>query len=182
MSNPYGLSRTATRGRGAAEAPPNRFEKLCIEWEPEIRAGITMDGDTEATPQPIKTTFFDDDTQSIISRNDSPDIGFDMSLNPYRGCEHGCAYCYARPYHEYLGFDAGIDFESKIMVKRRAAELLEKALSGKKWIPSPLACSGVTDCYQPVEKRLGITRECLEVLAKTHHPVGIITKNQLVTR
>ncbi len=182
MPNPFALSRRATHGRGAREAPPNRFEKLHVTWEPEVQAGVAPDGNPDSLPPTIKTSFLRDDTQTIISRNDSPDIGFDVSLNPYRGCEHGCAYCYARPYHEYLGFDAGIDFESKIMVKTRAAELLERELSSKRWKPSPLACSGVTDCYQPVEKELEITRQCLGVLARFCHPVGIITKNHLVTR
>lgn len=182
MRNPHGLSRKIARGRGAAEAPPNRFEKLQIEWEPEIQAGQAPDDDLKNPPRAIKTTFLRDDTQSIISKNDSPDIPFDISLNPYRGCEHGCAYCYARPYHEYLGFDAGIDFESKIMVKPEAANLLELALSRKHWEPKTLACSGVTDCYQPVEKRLEITRQCLKVLSKCLHPIGMISKNHLVTR
>ena len=165
-----------------AEAPPNRFEKLHIEWEPEVQAGVPPDGGADLPPTAIKTTFLQDDTQSIISKNDSPDIPFDISLNPYRGCEHGCAYCYARPSHEYLGFDAGIDFESKIMVKPKAANLLEQALSSKNWEPKTLACSGVTDCYQPVENRLEITRQCLQVLSKSLHPVGMISKNHLVTR
>lgn len=182
MDNPHGLSRKIARGRGAAESPPNRFEKLHIEWEPEVQAGVSPDGDLDLPPRPIKTSFLRDDTQSIITKNSSPDIPFEVSLNPYRGCEHGCAYCYARPYHEYLGFDAGIDFESKIMVKPTAAILLEKALAGKQWLPKTLACSGVTDCYQPVEKRLEITRQCLAVLARCLHPVALITKNHMVTR
>lgn len=175
MSNPYAISPQVARGRGVAEAPPNRFEKLQVEFEPEEQHG---DSDDRA----IRTVFYHDDTQTIISHNDSPDIGFDISLNPYRGCEHGCAYCYARPTHEYLGFNLGIDFETKIMVKKRAAALLEKALRAKSWKPSTLACSGVTDCYQPIEKKLEITRGCLEVLRRVRHPVAIITKNHLVTR
>jgi DNA repair photolyase len=170
------------RGRGAVESPGNRFEKLRVEIDwgavEEIQAN-----DPDADGAPLrKTVYFRDDSQSIISTNDSPDLGFDASLNPYRGCEHGCAYCYARPYHEYLGFNAGLDFESKIMVKERAAELLERELSAKNWQPKVLACSGVTDCYQPVERELRITRSCLEVLARFRNPVGIITKNALVTR
>ncbi|MEM7013080.1 MAG: PA0069 family radical SAM protein [Verrucomicrobiota bacterium] len=132
-------------------------------------------------PKP-KTVFFRDDSQSIISRNSSPDLGFDASLNPYRGCEHGCSYCYARPYHEYLGFSAGLDFESKIMVKENAPELLERELSSPNWKPQVLACSGVTDCYQPIERKLEITRRCLEVLARFGNPVTVVTKNGLVTR
>ena len=109
-------------------------------------------------------------------------MGFDTSINPYRGCEHGCIYCYARPTHEYLGFSAGLDFESKIMVKMDAPELLEAELSSPKWKPQVIVMSGVTDPYQPVERKLRITRKCLEVLAKFRNPVAIITKNRLVTR
>lgn len=109
-------------------------------------------------------------------------MGFEVSLNPYRGCEHGCAYCYARPTHEYLGFSAGLDFETRIVVKEEAPELLQAALASPRWKPQTLVMSGVTDPYQPVEKRLRVTRRCLEVLAWARHPVGIVTKNHLVTR
>jgi DNA repair photolyase len=162
------------RGRGATANPPNRFERLQYhtdEWcEPD------------SAERRIETQFFRDDSQSVISYNQSPDIGFEASLNPYRGCEHGCAYCYARPTHEFLGFSAGIDFETKIMVKPRAAELLRQELSSKRWQPQCLVLSGVTDCYQPIEKKLGITRACLEVLTEFRNPVAIVTKNYLVTR
>ena len=114
--------------------------------------------------------------------NDSPDVGFDASINPYRGCEHGCVYCYARPTHEYLGFSAGIDFETKILVKHDAPELLRQALAKKGWAPQPIAVSGNTDCYQPVERHLKLTRRCLEVLAEFRNPAIVITKNQLVAR
>ncbi len=169
------------RGRGTVENPPNRFEKLSIEtdageWEEIARV------DPDFEPKRPKTESLRDDSQSIISTNQSPDIGFTHSLNPYRGCEHGCAYCYARPYHEYLGFNAGLDFETRIMVKERAPELLEEHLSRKSWNPTPLACSGVTDCYQPLEGKLEITRRCLEVLASFRNPIGIVTKNALVAR
>lgn len=153
--------------------PANRFERLSLERD--------ADWDPDQDPAPA-TRFYQDHSQSIISHNDSPDIPFDVSLNPYRGCEHGCAYCYARPTHEYLGFSAGLDFESRIMVKQNAAELLLKALSAPGWKPQWLAMSGVTDPYQPVERKLQVTRRCLEVLAKVRHPVGLITKNHLVTR
>ncbi|NIP94002.1 MAG: radical SAM protein, partial [Akkermansiaceae bacterium] len=123
-----------------------------------------------------------DDSQSIIARNTSEDLSFDASINPYRGCEHGCAYCYARPYHEYLGYSAGLDFESRILVKERAADLLEKQLSSPRYLPKVLAMSGVTDPYQPVERKLMITRSCLEVLARFRNPVVLISKNALVTR
>ncbi|HXI71250.1 MAG TPA: PA0069 family radical SAM protein [Verrucomicrobiae bacterium] len=163
--------------RGAAENPPNRFEKIHLEpdadWNP--------DADTEGGPGP-RTQFFKDHSQTVISRNDSPDIGFQTSLNPYRGCEHGCIYCYARPFHEYLGFSAGLDFESKIMVKEDAPELLRKELSSPKWQPQVIFLSGVTDCYQPVERKLKLTRRCLEVLTEFRNPLFIVTKNHLVTR
>lgn len=164
---------SSPRGRGAAINPANRFEKLSFERDP--------DWDPEQDPAP-RTQFLRDLSQSIITYNDSPDIPFRASLNPYRGCEHGCAYCYARPTHEYLGFSAGLDFESKIMVKENAPELLRRELSSPKWKPQELTMSGVTDCYQPVERKLQITRRCLSVLAEFRNPVSIITKNALVTR
>jgi DNA repair photolyase len=165
--------------RGAADNPPNRFEKIHLEpdadWNP--------DDDAEgARPPGPRTQFFKDHSQTVISRNDSPDIGFRAGVNPYRGCEHGCIYCYARPFHEYLGFSAGLDFESKIMVKLDAPELLRKELSSPKWSPQVIFMSGVTDCYQPVERKLKLTRRCLEVLAEFRNPVFIVTKNKLVTR
>jgi DNA repair photolyase len=161
------------RGRGAAGNPPNRFERVRLEraedWNPE------------EDPSP-KTQFLRDLSQTIISYNNSPDISFNASLNSYRGCEHGCSYCYARNTHEYLGFSAGLDFETKIMVKENAPELLRRELSSPKWKPQVLAMSGVTDCYQPIERRLQLTRQCLAVLAEFRNPVSIITKNYLVTR
>jgi DNA repair photolyase len=140
-----------------------------------------QDWDPANDPAPA-TQFLRDHSQSIISYNDSPDIPFTASLNPYRGCEHGCAYCYARPFHEYLGFSAGLDFETRIMVKEDAPKLLRQALAARSWKPQWLALSGVTDPYQPVERRLQITRRCLEVLLECRNPVGIVTKNHLVTR
>jgi DNA repair photolyase len=165
--------------RGATVNPPNPFERLHIEEDAEAELKRVEPDWSPPTPG---TAFYVDDTQSIISRNDSPDIGFETSLNPYRGCEHGCSYCYARRYHEFLGFSAGIEFESKIMVKLRAPELLRCELSKPSWQPQVVACSGVTDPYQPVERRLEITRRCLAVLAEFRNPVGVITKNHLVTR
>jgi DNA repair photolyase len=159
--------------RGAPENPANRFEKIHLEpdadWNP----------DDDVLP---RTQFLVDHSQTAISYNDSPDIGFNASLNPYRGCEHGCIYCYARPTHEFLGFSAGLDFESKIMVKESAPELLHRELSSPKWQPQVIVMSGVTDCYQPVERKLKLTRHCLEVLLEFRNPVAIITKNFLVTR
>src|SRR5207248_7192516 len=128
------------------------------------------------------TQYFGDGTRTIITRNTSPDVGFETSLNPYRGCEHGCIYCYARPTHEYLGFSAGLKFESKIMVKTNAPQLLRAEMESPRWEPQTLVLSGVTDPYQPVERKLRITRGCLEVLAHFRNPVAIITKNHLVTR
>jgi DNA repair photolyase len=160
------------KGRGASWNPQNRFETL--EY---IR-------DEEAPPEEESrgTLYLRDPTRTIIATNDSPDVGFDASINPYRGCEHGCIYCFARPSHEYLGFSAGLDFETKILVKEDAPALLREELSAKKWQPKVLVMSGVTDPYQPIERRLGITRGCLEVLAEFRNPVAIITKNHLVTR
>jgi DNA repair photolyase len=161
------------RGRGAALNPHNRFERLRYDPDP--------DADGSEDPAPT-TQFFKDTTRSIIATNDSPDVGFSASINPYRGCENGCIYCYARPTHEYLGFSAGLDFESRIMVKEDAPALLRRELSSPRWQPQPLGVSGVTDPYQPVERRLRLTRRCLEVLAEFRNPVAVITKSHLVTR
>jgi DNA repair photolyase len=161
------------RGRGTPINPPNRFEPLSYSRDPEWN---------DLEDPALETQFFKDTSRSIITYNDSPDVGFDASINPYRGCEHGCIYCYARPTHEYLGFSAGLDFESKILVKEDAPELLRRELSSPRWKPQVLAISGVTDSYQPIERRLQLTRHCLQVLAEFRNPVVIITKNYLVTR
>src|SRR5438132_11599005 len=160
-------------GRGASWSPANRFEKLHVDLT-DIDC-VDVDPPTDKQPR-RQTQYFRDGTKSIITRNASPDVGIETSLNPYRGCEHGCIYCYARPTHEYLGFSAGLDFESKIMVKTNAPELLRAELESPRWEPQTLVMSGVTDPYQPVEKKLRITRGCLEVLAKFRNPVAIITK------
>jgi DNA repair photolyase len=165
------MAEAAVKGRGAIGNPRNRFETIEIERDEEVPG-----------PERIDTELLRDTSRSVIAYNDSPDVGFDASVNPYRGCEHGCVYCYARPFHEYLGFSAGLDFESRILVKEDAPELLRKELASPKWQPQTLAMSGVTDCYQPAERRLEITRRCLEVLADFRNPVGVITKNELVTR
>lgn len=158
----------ATRGRGATANPAGRFERLeTTRWDEE-------DGP--------KTEIFFETAKGIIATIDSPDVGFEASVNPYRGCEHGCIYCFARPTHEYMGLSAGMDFETKIFAKTNAPELLRKALMSPGWKPQPIGMSGVTDPYQPVERELQITRRCLEVLAEFRQPVVIITKNQLVTR
>jgi len=161
------------RGRGAAGNPPNRFVPLHLERD--------TDWDPSEDPAP-RTQFLRDASKTFINYNDSPDIGFEASINPYRGCEHGCIYCYARPFHEYLGFSAGLDFETRIVVKEDAPELLRAELAARRWKPQVIAMSGVTDCYQPVERRLKLTRRCLEVLADFRNPVVIVTKNHLVTR
>ena len=172
-------SREAIHGRGASWSPANRFEKLHVD----LNDFDVVDVDPEAEERPRRETqYFQDGTKSVITRNASPDVGFETSLNPYRGCEHGCIYCYARPTHEYLGLSAGLDFESKIMVKTRAPELLRAELESPCWQPQTLVMSGVTDPYQPIERKLCITRGCLEVLAKFRNPVAIITKNRLVAR
>jgi DNA repair photolyase len=160
-------------GRGAADNPPNRFELICHERDPDAPA--------EAGPGPA-TQFLRDTSRSILVTNDSPDVGFEVSINPYRGCEHGCVWCYARPTHEYLGFSAGLDFETKILVKEDAPELLRRELASPLWVPRPVAVCGVTDAYQPVERRLRLTRRCLEVFAEFRNPVTVVTKSRLVTR
>lgn len=163
-------------GRGASFNPPNRFERLHLEPDPDADPG------PEDEPTRPRTEFYHDTTGTILSRNDSPDIGHAYGLNPYRGCEHGCAYCYARPYHEYLGWSSGLDFETRILVKLRAPELLRQELTAPRWQPEPIALSGATDCYQPAERGFRLTRGCLEVCADLRQPILVITKNALVTR
>lgn len=166
-------SKNPIRGRGASDNPANRFEGKYTDYDLDEETGEKPSQDTKLIP---------DDTKNILSKNESPDLPFTYGLNPYRGCEHGCIYCYARPTHEYLGFSAGLDFESRIMVKYDAAEKLRSKFASKSWKPESITLSGVTDPYQPVERELEITRSCLEVFAEARNPVGIITKNYLVTR
>ena len=166
-------------GRGANWNPANRFQPLDVQLDFEHTDDVAeLLQDLQRHP----THYLIDTSRSIIATNDSPDVGFTHSINAYRGCAHGCIYCYARPTHEYLDFSAGIDFETRILVKPRAPELLRQALADPRWKPVTLAMSGVTDCYQPVERKLQLTRGCLEVLAECRNPVGLITKNHLVTR
>lgn len=160
-------------GRGSSDNPANRFESIHYDAD--------ADSPPEERPAPA-TQFLRDRTQSLITTNDSPDVPFEASINPYRGCEHGCVYCYARPFHEYLGFSAGLDFETRILVKEDAPRLLRRELNSPSWKPKVLAISGVTDPYQPIERSLQLTRRCLEVLAEFRNPVGIVTKNHLVAR
>ncbi|HEX4997769.1 MAG TPA: PA0069 family radical SAM protein [Terriglobia bacterium] len=162
------------KGRGAVSNPANRFERLSYGAPDDETSGEEGPG--------LQTILLKDTSRSIINYNDSPDVGFDASVNPYRGCEHGCVYCFARPNHEYLGFSAGLDFETRILVKEDAPELLRRELARQSWRPQTIAISGVTDAYQPVERRLELTRRCLAVLAECRNPVVIITKNELVTR
>jgi DNA repair photolyase len=161
-------------GRGSADNPPNRFEPIALEpdWD---------DVPPEDRPAPT-TQYIRDTSRSILCQNDSPDVGFEWSVNPYRGCEHGCIYCYARPTHEYFGLSAGLDFETKIFVKEDAPELLRRELMRPKWTGQTISLSGVTDCYQPIERKLMLTRRCIEVAAEFRNPVGVITKSHLITR
>jgi len=148
--------------------PPNRFEAAHVQWD-------------EQAP-PADLDVIEEDAKSILARNDSPDVPFRWSVNPYRGCFHGCAYCYARPSHQYLGYGAGTDFERKLLVKRNAADLLKRALARRSWRGETIAFSGNTDCYQPLEARYALTRACLQVCLEHRNPVGVITKSALVTR
>lgn len=161
-------------GRGSSTNPANRFEPLHIAPDPDEGA--------DRSPAAPATIYLRDFSKSVISSNTSPDLPFDRSLNPYRGCEHGCIYCYARPTHEYFGLSAGLDFETRIFVKEHAPALLRDELAAATWEPQLIALSGVTDPYQPVERKLRLTRGCLEVLADARNPVHIVTKNALVTR
>lgn len=161
------------RGRGSSDNPANRFIGEYLDYD--------IDEETGQKPS-AKTRLIRDHTKNILSTNDSPDIPFNYSINPYRGCEHGCIYCYARPTHEFLGFSAGLDFESKIMVKYDAAKKLRLKFNSKSWKPEVVVMSGVTDPYQPIESKLRITRACLMVFEEFLNPVSIITKNYLVTR
>ena len=168
-------NQAALKGRGTALNPPNRFETAS-------RVAFDDGWDHEETDLKPRTSLIKDATRSIITRNDSPDIQFSSSINPYRGCEHGCIYCFARPSHAYLGFSAGLDFETRIIFKPEAPRLLEKELSRPHYKPSVIVLGSNTDPYQPAERSLGLTRVILEVLERFNHPVGIITKSATVWR
>jgi len=162
--------------RGARSFVPGRFESAAREpfddgWTPE-----------EKDERELQTTVTVERARSILSRNDSPDVGFDRSINPYRGCAHGCSYCYARPSHAYLELSPGLDFETKLFAKTNAAELLREELAKPGYAPSPIALGANTDCYQPIERKYRITRQVLEVLAQCEHPVTIVTKSALIER
>lgn len=165
-------------GRGTYLNPANRFESLHLAGCPDFDDPSCP---PEERPHP-RTQFFTDASESLLTKNDSPDVGFAWGLNCYRGCEHGCAYCFARPFHEYLGWSSGLDFETKILVKLRAPELLRRELAAPRWTGEPIGMSGVTDCYQPAERHFQLTRACLAVCAEARQPVALITKNALVTR
>ncbi|HEX2477048.1 MAG TPA: radical SAM protein, partial [Lacipirellulaceae bacterium] len=167
------------KGRGAAVQPANPY--LQVQTQADLEQVESDEEYLEQFGRP-PTEYIPDLSQSIVTENDSPDVGFRYSVNPYRGCSHGCSYCYARPTHEYFGLSAGLDFETKVFVKYHAAELLREFLGRPSWRPETIAFSGVTDCYQPAERKFGITRACMEVAAECRQPVGIITKNALVTR
>jgi DNA repair photolyase len=163
------------RGRGARNNDAGRFEKNS--------AAFFDDGwESLAELPPLKTTIFEEHPKSIIARNQSPDISFDRSINPYRGCEHGCVYCYARPTHAYMGLSPGLDFESKLFIKPNAAALLREELTAPNYTPRTIALGANTDPYQPIERTYRITRQVLEVLSEFNHPVGIVTKSALVLR
>src|SRR5260221_2240205 len=166
-------------GRGSHINPPNRFDR--IHAERDLEQVAHNDELVEALDRP-PTEYLPDRSRTVVSENDSPDISFRYSLNPYRGCAHGCSYCYARPTHEYLGLSAGLDFETKVFVKHDAAALLREFLGGPNWRAETIVMSGVTDCYQPAEREFRITRGCLEVLQEARQPFAIVTKNALVTR
>lgn len=164
----------ARRGRAARTNPPNRFERLHVDVDPRELS--------DDQRRQIETTYLVDPARTILSKNKSPDVPFTYSVNPYRGCSHGCVYCYARPTHEYLGFSAGLDFETRILVKTNAPALLSDAFQKTRWTPQPVVVSGNTDPYQPGERELEVTRRLLAVFARHRNPVGIITKSGLVTR
>jgi DNA repair photolyase len=167
------------KGRGSHDNPPNRFGLPMYEpdWEQ-----LAPDEESLAALRNPATEFLSDRSRSVVSENDSPDVPFRYSLNPYRGCEHGCTYCYARPTHEFLGYSAGLDFETKIFVKEDAPALFRDFLTRERWKPAPITLSGVTDCYQPVERPFRLTRGCVEVAVEARQPLNIITKNALVLR
>ncbi len=167
------------RGRGAVSNASGRFERHTLVGFDD---GWAIDEDSLGALEPLRTEVRIEPARSIIARNQSPDISFDQSINPYRGCEHGCIYCYARPSHAFLGLSPGLDFETKLSAKSNAAELLERELAAPGYVPKVIALGANTDPYQPIERELRISRQVLEVLAKARHPVGIVTKSVLVLR
>ncbi|WP_340201353.1 PA0069 family radical SAM protein [Ascidiimonas sp. W6] len=167
------------KGRGAQIQVNNRFDTFTNEQRSDFLEYCRLEGE-EAIKS--KTQYLEVFPKTIVNKVDSPDVGMEYSLNPYQGCEHGCIYCYARNTHEYWGYNAGLDFERTILIKKNAPALLEKKLQSKRWKARPIVLSGNTDCYQPAEQKYRITRACLEVFLKYRHPVGIITKNAWLLR
>lgn len=186
---PDALSTGHARGRGAQLNPANRFESLRLhvlgDHLDDLPAERAAAGEDASRGCQVATQVFADHTRGLINKvdpNKSPDIPFKWTINPYRGCSHGCVYCYARPFHEYLGLSSGLDFETKIFAKHDAPKLLRKELAAQSWQGEPIVMAGVTDCYQPIERKLCITRGCLQVMAECHQPVSLVTKNHLITR
>jgi len=167
------------KGRGAQINVQNRFFKETYEMQDDFLNYCEAEGDA---PESNRTNYMEVFPKTIVNKVESPDVGMGFSMNPYQGCEHGCIYCFARNSHEYWGYSAGLDFERKILVKKNAPQLLEEKLKSKNWKAHTIVMSGNTDCYQPIERKLGITRQCLEVFLKYKHPVAIITKNALIAR
>ncbi|MCG2460889.1 PA0069 family radical SAM protein [Flavobacteriaceae bacterium F89] len=167
------------KGRGAQENKANKFLQFSYEMRDDFLEFCRIEGEEAANN---KTKYIPAFPKTIVNKVTSPDVRMQFSMNPYQGCEHGCIYCYARNTHEYWGYSAGLDFERKILVKKDAPKLLEKKLRGKIWTARTIVLSGNTDCYQPAEKKFGITRACLEIFLKYRHPVGIITKNALILK
>ncbi|MFM2093353.1 MAG: hypothetical protein RIS70_477 [Planctomycetota bacterium] len=175
------------KGRGSQFNPKPRFQRLALHADLQSEPGddqepLESDGAPATGARTVPTEYFLDDAKSVVSENASPDIPFRYSLNPYRGCAHGCSYCFARPTHEYYDLSAGLDFEAKIFVKQRAPELFRDWLARDRYEPETVAISGVTDCYQPIERQLELTRRCLQVALEARQPIAIVTKNALVTR
>ena len=169
------LGKTPLKGRGALSNPAGRFDRTGIE-------AVDDGWEREEAPESVATSVQPDRAKGVITTNDSPDIGFEQSINPYRGCEHGCIYCYARPSHAYMGLSAGLDFETKLFYKHDAAKVLEEELSHPRYVCKPIMLGSNTDPYQPLERRLQVTRSILTVLAKCRHPVSIVTKGVLIAR
>lgn len=170
---------TPIKGRGASTYLPGRFETRTSE---AVDDGWAVDESEEFAAARLRTDVRPEIARSIISRNNSPDVGFSQSVNPYRGCEHGCSYCFARPSHAYLNLSPGLDFETRIFAKTNAAEVLRRELAKPGYVPQPIALGINTDAYQPIERKLGLTRQLIEVMLETRHPFSLITKNALVER
>jgi DNA repair photolyase len=179
MNSPEQTPQVRAIGRGTSTAPPNRFEAVHQEadWEQ-----LAEDDELLVGERRVPTMFLPDNATTIIRENDSPDVGFRYSINAYRGCEHGCAYCYARPGHETLGMNAGLDFETKVLVKHDAVAMIRRELNHPRWQCEPITISGVTDCYQPAERKFRLTRGILEVLREAKQPAFLITKNAFILR